>query len=183
MKKLFVIFVLIFAYALNAEDTQTDNSNTEETAYEVVEIEDIKDELPNLNISTSFRYSLNGKEFKEMAGKFRIDSSLYYMVSIKAIMPEEYDNSYIDAKIDIPADDSLYNVKFYQGTLLSNNNTNFYVSIRTSHNSAVYQNNFIFKIEASKPCLIPVKVEYKEPYTKNNSISTIEFREKKFGIF
>ncbi|MEI0476249.1 hypothetical protein [Brachyspira pulli] len=180
-RKLFVIFVLIFACVLNAQDT-TDNSNAEEEiVYEVIEMED--NTLPNLNISTSFRYSLNGKEFKEMAGKFKIDSSLYYMVSIIAIIPKEYDNDYINANIIIPEDSSNYKVKFYQGTLLNNSNTNFNVSVRTSYQSAAYQNNFIFKIDASKPCSISVKVQFDEPYSQNNSLSTIEFREKKFGIF
>lgn len=152
MKKLFIIFVLIFTYALNAQDTNIYNNTEEEIIYEVIEVEE--DKLPNLNISTTFRYSLNGKDFKEMAGKFKIKKSLYYMVSIIAITPEEYDNNYINANIIIPENLYSYKVKFYQGTLLNNNNTNFNVSVRSSYQNTIYTNNFIFKIDASEPCSI-----------------------------
>lgn len=190
MKKVIILF-LISSMLVMSYDTNTNSmsdNNTYDTESEYIPEEVILDNIelndnPDLDIRIDFSAREDGKQkFDPVVKKFKIGKSLYYMIRITAIISEDYDNRYINATVKIPNIDR-YSISFSEGRLLKQSGNSYEIQIRTSYSFNMYENRFIFKINAKEECYIPINIEFQEPYSENNIKNTVEFRKKILWLF
>lgn len=190
MKKVIILFLissmLVMSYDTNTNSMSDNNTYDTESEYipEEVILDDIElNDNPDLDIRIDFYAREDGKQkFDPVVKKFKIGKSLYYMIRITAIISEDYDNRYINAIVNMPNIDR-YSISFAEGRLLKQSGNSYEIQIRISYSYNMYENRFIFKINAKEECYIPINIEFQEPYSENNIKNTVEFRKKILWLF
>ncbi|WP_143277862.1 hypothetical protein [Brachyspira sp. G79] len=146
----------------------------------IVEIEGKK--VQNLNITTSFLYEeAFGNQLIEV-DKGTVGESLYFYVKIIAENKDANDNNlHIPVSINIPSS-SKYKVEFMEGKLNNVSNNIYKVIADTYNKDELYENVFVFKIDALDEVSIPVEILFPREYSVFNIRKNIEIYKKTIEI-